>query len=167
MIIVFFPVIGLDIDTYKPCIPDITDCPADQICFKYFCYPKSGASTPLKSCKKRSDCNDDPNATKCFKRSRSGICVSEEDYELCLTHEQCNGRGGKCCFGFCCNEKYYQALLAIECEDYYEKYSCEVKYIPYRCTYIPIYYIEGVHKVFALVKNLAIKKKSTIVVQYL
>ena len=28
-------------------------------------------------------------------------------------------------------------------------------------------YIEGVHKVFALAKNLAIKKKSTIVVQSL
>jgi len=113
-----------DIDTYKPCILDSTECPSDQICFQYFCYPKEAdPQEPLTSCKKRSDCKDVEGSPKCFKQSRVGICVSEDDYEMCESHAECEDKGGKCCGDYCCNEVYFQALQDTPCDDYDE--ACE------------------------------------------
>ena len=134
MFLVFLPASTLAIvsinDTalYKPCIPysSAAACPSeDQQCFQYFCYPRTGAQDPLKSCKKNSDCNDVYGAPKCSKQSRVGICVSRDDYERCYTNEECEGRGGKCCADYCCNEEYFQALQEIPCEE--DDGECQVR----------------------------------------
>ena len=117
-----------DTDMYKPCIPDSTSavCPHSHACFQYFCYPKeAGPQDPLKSCKKRSQCKNVDGAPKCFKQGLSGICVSEEEYrEWCEGHNECEGRGGKCCGDYCCNEEYFEAFKKITCEE--DDVACEV-----------------------------------------
>ena len=114
---------------YKPCIPDATDCPANQQCFQYFCYPKKGATDPLKSCKKNSKCegwtSKTENTEKCFKRG-TGVCVHSEDYDTCEAHTDCEGRGDKCCSDYCCNVEYFDSLLKIACPEGDE--DCEVRY---------------------------------------
>jgi len=107
-----------DIQTYKPCIVDSVECPDNQACFQYFCYPKeASAEEPLTSCKKNSECDGwSPNKTeKCFKEGQSGVCIPAEDYEMCEAHEDCEGRGEKCCNDYCCNNDYFQALLEVPC----------------------------------------------------
>ena len=52
-----------------------------------------------------------------MKVGRYGVCVSAEDYEMCESHEECEGRGGKCCGDYCCNDEYFQALLNVNCEN--------------------------------------------------
>lgn len=105
-----------DIQTYKPCMVDVTECPSDQVCFQYFCYPKNAdANQPLQSCKRPSECEAFNDTKKCFKNSRVGICVSEADYELCESHKECEGRGGKCCGDYCCNKEYFHELLKMDC----------------------------------------------------
>ena len=108
-----------DIHTYKPCISDSTECPDDQVCFQYFCYPKvASAEEPLTSCKRNSECPGfkQDKAQKCFKKRQNGVCVSADDYETYESHEECKGRGGKLCGDYCCNKEYFQALLDIECK---------------------------------------------------
>jgi len=108
-----------DIQTYKPCIPNSTECPDDQVCFKYFCYPKSpSAEEPLRSCKRNSECPGfKPDKTeKCLKQGQNGVCVLADDYETYESHEECKGRGDKLCGDYCCNKEYFQALLDIECK---------------------------------------------------
>lgn len=57
-----------DTQIYKPCMVDVTECPSDQVCFQYFCYPKNAdANQPLQSCKRPSECeafNDTKSASK-------------------------------------------------------------------------------------------------------
>jgi len=106
-------------EIYKPCIPGFseTNCPENQNCFRFFCYPKAGSDEPLKSCKKeKKDCKD-PKTPKCYKNPSYGICVSDEDYDLCETHQGCQdkGLGDKCCGDYCCNQVYFDALLQISC----------------------------------------------------
>ena len=115
---------------YKPCIVDSNTtkltCPSDQVCFQYFCYPKKAdPQDPLKSCKKKSQCRDVEGAPKCFKQGLVGICVSDEDYEHCESHKECQGRGGKCCGDYCCNDLYFEALLNTKCGENDE--ACEVR----------------------------------------
>jgi len=108
-----------DIQTYKPCIPDSTECPDDQVCFQYFCYPKApSAEEPLTSCKRNSECPGfKPDKTeKCFKQGQNGVCVLADDYETYESHEECKGRGDKLCGDYCCNKEYFQALLDVECK---------------------------------------------------
>ena len=130
-ILVFLPALTLavtvidDTQEFKPCFPGSTECPENQQCFQYFCYPEKGATTPLKSCKKNSQCPGyKPNKTKkCFKEGVKGVCVTSEDREVCETHEECEGRGGKCCGYYCCNTEYFNALLNTPCNDE----PCKVK----------------------------------------
>ena len=134
--LVFLPALTLavtvinDPQTYKPCTLDPTVCPADQACFKYFCYPKkASAGEPLKSCSKNSKCpgyNQRPRTEKCLKEGRNGVCVSVEDYEMCEAHDECKDRGGKCCNDYCCNVEYFDALLKTACPEGDE--DCEVRY---------------------------------------
>jgi len=109
-----------DITIYKPCIVDSTVCPHDQLCFQYFCYPKTAkAADPLKSCSKNSHCDGwKPSKTeKCAKQGRNGVCVPSEDYETCEAHEDCEDRGEKCCGDYCCNEEYFDALQKLVCPE--------------------------------------------------
>ena len=115
-----------DTTIYKPCVRDSTTCPDDQVCLQYFCYPKvASAEDPLKSCRKNSQCLGwKPSRTqKCFKEGRNGVCIPSNDYEMCETHEDCEGRGGKCCVDYCCNTEYFNALLNAPCNDE----TCKVK----------------------------------------
>ena len=109
-----------DVQTYKPCINDVTECPSDQVCIQYFCYPKeAGKKDPLKSCNKNSQCDGwRPSKTeKCFKEGQNGVCIPADDYELCESHEECEGRGEKCCGDYCCNPEYFDALISqIVCD---------------------------------------------------
>lgn len=109
-----------NIELYKPCIVDSTACPEDHACIQYFCYPKGASEVdPLKSCKKNSHCDGwKPDKTeKCFKEGQNGVCIAAEDYEMCETHDECEGRGGKCCGDYCCNEEYFDALQTQECTE--------------------------------------------------
>merc|ERR1712179_472092 len=104
---------------YKPCFmgSDSTKCPEDQACFQYFCCPKADAQVPLKSCKKTKECKAIDAAKKCYKQlATQGICVSSEDYETCESHEECQGRGEKCCGDYCCNKNYFDSLITISCK---------------------------------------------------
>ena len=57
------------------------------------------------------------------KRSISqGICIKERKY--CDMHDDCLGSGGKCCNGFCCNEKYFNEIKNLEC---FSDDGCKVK----------------------------------------
>ena len=107
-------------EIYKPCISDVTECPNDQVCIQYFCYPKVASDNdPLKSCNKNSQCDGwRPSKTeKCFKEGQNGVCVPAEDYEMCESHEECKGRGEKCCGDYCCNSEYFDALISeIVCD---------------------------------------------------
>ena len=108
-----------DIQTYKPCILDSTECPDDQVCFQYFCYPKvASAGEPLTSCKSNSECPGfkPDKEEKCFKKRQSGVCVPAEDNETYESHEECKDRGDKLCGDYCCNKEYFQALLDVECK---------------------------------------------------
>ena len=96
------------------CVPNKAECPQDQECFKFFCYPKNAElDDPLKSCTKNSECNGTETPTKCLKKSTNGVCVSKTDYEMCESHEDCYASGGKCCSDYCCNEKYHNSLNEI------------------------------------------------------
>jgi len=107
-------------ETYKPCISDVTECPNNQVCIQYFCYPKVASDNdPLKSCNKNSQCDGwRPSKTeKCFKEGQNGVCVPADDYEMCESHEECKGRGEKCCGDYCCNSEYFDALISeIVCD---------------------------------------------------
>ena len=119
-----------DITIYKPCFEDSTVCPGDQVCFKYFCYPKTDAEEPLKSCWKNRNCPGyslKPKTQKCLKEGRRGVCVHLEDYEMCESHEECEDRGGKCCVDYCCNPEYFDAIMNAPCLSYDE--TCKVKNI--------------------------------------
>ena len=130
-ILVFLPALTLavtvinDTQTFKPCFARSTKCPENELCFQYFCYPKTGATVPLKSCKKNSQCPGyRPDRTeKCFKEGGKGVCVPAEDYETCEAHEECKDRGGKCCGERCCNPEYFDALMKAPCNDD----KCKVK----------------------------------------
>ena len=74
-VLVFLPMMALavtsinDTGTYKPCFmySSSTECPSDQVCFQYFCYPKeANPQDSLTSCKKGSQCRDVDGAPKCF-----------------------------------------------------------------------------------------------------
>ena len=101
--------------SYQPCF-DTRGCDGEEICFQYFCYPKEGMETPLKSCRRNSQCKGIGNF-KCFKPADRGVCVQSDDYEMCESHDECEGRGGKCCGDYCCNEEYFQELQKKECSD--------------------------------------------------
>ena len=106
-----------DTSIYKPCIDGVeSDCGGGDQCFQYFCYPKEGMETPLKSCRRNSQCKGIGNF-KCFKPADRGVCVQSDDYEMCESHDECEGRGGKCCGDYCCNEEYFQELQKKECSD--------------------------------------------------
>lgn len=106
-----------DIETYKPCFPGSNGCDGEEVCFQYFCYPKSGQETPLRSCKRKEQCKS-LGDYKCYKPlPTKGVCVPKEDYETCDGHEGCEGRGGKCCIDYCCNTEYFEALLNKECDE--------------------------------------------------
>ena len=134
-ILVFLPALTLavtvinDTQTFKPCFMGSTECPENQQCFQYFCYPLKGATTPLKSCTKNSHCDGyrsrTDNTEKCYKNGK-GVCVPSEDYETCEAHEECKDRGGKCCGERCCNTEYFDALQKTACPK--EDEDCEVRY---------------------------------------
>jgi len=117
-----------DTTIYKPCIQDTTECPAEQECFQYFCYPKQGATDPLKSCTKNSQCEGwtsrKDHTEKCYKNGK-GVCVPKEDNEMCEAHVDCKGRGDKCCNDYCCNVEYFDALLKIACPEGDGHEDCE------------------------------------------
>lgn len=105
-----------DTETYKPCFAG--GCEGEEVCFQYFCYPKKGAETPLRSCKKRRECQGLDVPSKCYKPTPlAGVCIPSEDFELCEGHEECEGRGGKCCGDYCCNPEYFEALQKQDCAD--------------------------------------------------
>ena len=134
-VLVFLPALTLavtvinDTQTFKPCIMESTECPAEQQCFQYFCYPKKDATAPLKSCKKNSECDGwtskTENTEKCFKDSGKGVCIPSEDYDSCEAHDDCKGRGGKCCGDYCCNPEYFDAIMKAPCADE----TCKVKLV--------------------------------------
>jgi len=104
-----------DISTYKPCFAG--GCDGEEVCFQYFCYPKSGMETPLRSCKKNKNCKG-LGDYECHKPSPLfGVCVPSADNELCEGHKDCKDRGGKCCGDYCCNEEYFKELQKKECSD--------------------------------------------------
>ena len=105
-----------DTSIYKPCFGQ-GDCGGEDQCFQYFCYPKRGMETPLRSCRKTLQCKD-LGDFKCWKPSPIfGVCVPSVDFELCEGHDDCEGRGGKCCGDYCCNEEYFQELLKKKCRE--------------------------------------------------
>ena len=57
------------------------------------------------------------------RRITRGICIKEK--KSCDMHDECKDFGGKCCNGFCCNDKYFNEIKNIECisDD-----GCKVKY---------------------------------------
>ena len=113
-----------DISIYKPCFPG--GCDGEEVCFQYFCYPKSGMETPLRSCKKPKQCKD-LGDYKCYKPSpTTGVCVPSADYDMCEGHDECEGRGGKCCGDYCCNEEYFQELLKKKCNEDDESWVTEI-----------------------------------------
>jgi len=139
-----------DIKKYPACLVD-NDCTEmhklrDHACFQYFCYPwksmpdvASAPPRPLQECRRASDCPSvtHPSGNKkqpfqkeaepqvCFRhhdrrRINSGICIDSRDE--CSSHDQCQGKGGKCCNGFCCNGQYFEAIKNFECMG---KLGCE------------------------------------------
>ena len=104
---------------YKPCIPssNTTLCPQNQACFQYFCFPKEASlNDPLKSCDRPSDCKSLGESMKCYKQSPIlGICVPSKDNEMCESHQQCEGRGDRCCGDYCCNKPYFETFMNITC----------------------------------------------------
>ena len=125
IVLAFLPALTLAVTsitnttTFKPCFmgSDSTECPQDQECFQYFCYPKEGANDPLKLCKKTKECGSSVTNLKCYKPMPTyGICVSSEDYDMCESHEECQGRGDRCCGDYCCNKNYFKNLIAISCK---------------------------------------------------
>jgi len=107
-----------DIGNFKPCFEGVPGgCSSEDLCFQYFCYPKSKMETPLRSCKKPTECKD-LGDFKCYKPSPiAGVCVQSADNDMCEGHDECEGRGGKCCGDYCCNEEYFQELLKKECSE--------------------------------------------------
>ena len=59
----------------------------------------------------------DTNDQRCI------LCI-QEDYEMCYGRNECEGRGGRCCYEYCCNEEYFQAFKKITCEE--DDSSCVV-----------------------------------------
>ena len=113
-----------DISIYKPCFPG--GCDGEEVCFQYFCYPKSGMEKPLRNCKRPKQCKEDLDDYKCYKQSFSnGVCIPSADNELCESHKDCKDRGGKCCGDHCCNEEYFQELLKIKCSE--DDKDCKVR----------------------------------------
>ena len=43
-----------------------------------------------------------------------GICLKARP-RACDAHTDCNGFGGKCCNGHCCNDKYFKEIMKIPC----------------------------------------------------
>jgi len=105
-------------ETYKPCFPGSNTCNLGDTCFQYFCYPKSGTESPLKSCKRKRDCKGQDVPSRCFKHlTFNGVCVPNKDIEICDSHEECKDRGGKCCGDYCCNTEYFHALQQKNCNE--------------------------------------------------
>ena len=78
IILVILPVITLAVtnitntQTYEPCIPSskTTQCPQNQACFQYFCFPKEASlNDPLKSCDRPTDCKSLGESMKCMKQN--------------------------------------------------------------------------------------------------
>lgn len=128
-----------DTKLYPACLMD-SDCPKrsnmDLVCFQYFCYPwretaeESSASRPLDSCRHSKDCvasAGEDEKPECFRhhdrrRITRGFCIDSIDE--CSYHDECEGIGGKCCNGYCCNEEYFEALMALPCT---RDEGCQVK----------------------------------------
>ena len=129
-----------DIESYPPCLLD-NDCKSIHkldgfVCFQYFCYPwekkprEAGAKPlPLELCRYKKDCGVNFNGS-CFRhydkrRIHNGICIESED--RCVIHEECNGKGGKCCNGYCCNGNYFDAIKDFTCDS---DIGCQVRSAP-------------------------------------
>ena len=129
-----------DIKKYPACLED-SDCETrhklqDHACFQYFCYPwkktavtASAKPKPLNECRRNKDCASGaaPNQRqKCFRhhdkrKITSGICV--DSFDDCDSHDECIGKGGKCCNGYCCNGDYFEAIKSFPCST---DLGCEV-----------------------------------------
>jgi len=109
-----------DTERYKPCLDELKDCPKpqDEVCLHFFCYPEntSGIQDSLKTCTNDNDCKGPGirQTAKCARyNNRKFVCVSEKDYDPCTKHTDCDGKGGKCCFGYCCNKEYFEELKTV------------------------------------------------------
>ena len=123
-------------EKYPACIED-NDCRRldNHVCFQYFCYPwqtvSSVAATDpliLDLCRSNKDCpKKGGQKQECFRhhdkrKITSGICIPSTD--TCSEHEDCEGKGGKCCNTYCCNEPYYDAIMDLPCVS---NEGCQVK----------------------------------------
>ncbi len=112
---------------FPACVDD-SDCRRleSHVCFQYFCYPwqppkalASDEPLPLELCRMDKDCRVKNGAKqRCFKhhdkrKITSGICIPSED--TCTSHKECEGKGGKCCNSYCCNEVYFEAIGRLPC----------------------------------------------------
>jgi hypothetical protein len=125
-------------DKYPVCVEE-SDCEKKNLdgyaCFQYFCYPwqkkaseASQPPKPLEPCMRHSDCPQmQGGPAKCFRHYLRrtvtwGVCVPSID--RCDYHDECVGKGGKCCNGFCCNTEYFEALKIMPC---FNDIGCKVK----------------------------------------
>ena len=115
-------------ERFPACIED-NDCRRldNHVCFQYFCYPWQTVSSvaadlplPLDLCRSNKDCPKKGKQEKqeCFRhhdkrKITSGICIPSQD--SCSEHDECEGKGGKCCNGYCCNQVYYEAIQNLPC----------------------------------------------------
>jgi hypothetical protein len=127
-----------DTKKYPACIDD-TDCikthrlkDDDYACFQYFCYPWKNKDGPLKLCQRDKDCASGTRGAggggrqvqqaECVRHYdrravTSGVCMAE--VVECGQHEECgqNSSGNKkCCNGYCCSDKYYEAMQELPCQ---------------------------------------------------
>jgi len=114
---------------FPACLED-NDCRRleSHVCFQYFCYPWQAPRTlasaeplPLDLCRMDKDCGI-KNGVKqrCFKhhdkrKITSGICIPIGSEKTCISHEECEEKGGKCCNSYCCNEVYFNAIQKLPC----------------------------------------------------
>ena len=91
----------------------------------------SASPRPLDTCRKSRDCPvKNPKSKKkptCFRHHdkrniNSGICLESRDE--CEVHDECLGKGGKCCNGYCCNGEYFEAIKEFPCNS---DDGCKVK----------------------------------------
>ena len=57
----------------------------------------------------------------------NGVCLDGDSHERCEVHDDCAGKGGKCCNapdGYCCSEAYFGAMKELPCK---ENFGCQVR----------------------------------------
>ena len=54
----------------------------------------------------------------------NGVCLDSDSHEMCYEHEECAGKGGKCCNGYCCSQPYFGAMKQLPCTN---NEGCQVR----------------------------------------